>query len=392
MFGNTYKGLRVLDLATNIAGPLAAMIFGDMGADVIKVERSPYGDDTRLLPPKTDGTATVFASVNRNKRSVRLDYRDATCRQALEVLIKGADVLIDSFPPGIADKLDLTRASISRINPSIVHCSVSAFGAGPTGKDMPGYDALVQAVSGLMSFTGVAGGDSVRIAPSVLDISTGMWATIGIMAALKRRDVSGAGDFVQTALIDSAFMLMCHQVVGFFATGEAPEKLGSGAPSAVPYRVYAATDGEFMLATASNSQFERLCNVLDCDNCLSDDRFATMEGRIRHRQELDALLEPVFRERTVDSWLAILGQAGLSVGRVNSVSEALDLPVVEERGLFPQFRLPGSDQRLRLVRNPLDVKLSSPMQGPPALGSHTAEVLEEAGIDRDQIDAIMRLL
>lgn len=392
MFGRTYKDLRVLDLSTNIAGPLAAMTFGDMGADVVKVERPPFGDDTRILPPTADETSTVFASVNRNKRSVKLDYRDPASRRALDALIAGADVLIDSFPPGVAERLELTNERVAEINPAIVHCSVSAFGGGPTGKDMPGYDALVQAVSGLMSFTGEEGdGPSVRIAPSVLDLSTGMWATIGIMAALQRRVDTGAGDYVQTALIDSAFLLMCHQVAGFFATGTNPAKLGSGAPSAVPYRVYAASDGEFMLATASDPQFRRLCDVLDHASWATDPRFAGMESRIQHRRELDALLEPIFSARPVAEWLEVLAQAGISVGRVNSVSDALELPVVKERHLFPQFALPGSGQRFPLTRNPVDVDSTAPRLGPPGLGEHTAEVLEELGLDRGHIDAILKL-
>ncbi len=391
MFGSTYEGLRVLDLATNIAGPLAAMTFGDMGADVIKIERSPLGDDTRLLPPRADATSTVFASVNRNKRSIKLDYRDPASRRALELLIKGADVLIDSFPPGVPEKLNLTHDCVSRLNPSIVHCSVSAFGNGPAGKEMPGYDALVQAVSGLMSFTGEEGGPSVRIAPSVLDVSTGMWATIGIMAALQRRGATGMGEHVQTALIDSAFLLMCHQVAGYFATGEDPAKLGSGAPSAVPYRVYAASDGEFMLATASDRQFQRLCEALDQADWTSDKRFANMESRIQHRGDLDALLEPVFLERTVAEWVELLGQAGLSVGRVNSVSEAIDLPVVTERSLFQEFLLPGSGQPFKLIRNPVDVGMTAPGLGPPALGAHTAEVLEELGLEGSDVEEILAL-
>lgn len=391
MFGATFKDLRVLDLSTNIAGPLAAMTLGDMGADVIKVERPPFGDDTRLLPPKADMTSTVFASVNRNKRSVKLDYRHPASRRALEALIMDADVLIDSFPPGVAEKIELTHECVCRLNPSIVHCSVSAFGSGPVGSDLPGYDALVQAVSGLMSFTGEEGGPSVRIAPSVLDISTGMWATIGIMAALQRRSATGSGDHVQTALIDSAFLLMCHQVVGFFATGEEPARLGSGAPSAVPYRVYAASDGEFMLATASDRQFHRLCDVLDHADWASDPRFSDMVSRIQHRRDLDALLEPLFSGRAVAEWVELLGQAGISVGCVNSVSEATELPVVAERNLFQELALPGSSQLLRLIRNPVDVELTAPALRPPALGAHTVEVLEQLGLDRSDIEAILAL-
>ena len=391
MFGVTYQGLRVLDLATNIAGPLAAMTFGDMGADVVKIERAPDGDDTRLLPPTADRTSTIFAALNRNKRSVKLDYRNKSSRRVLKKLIADADVLIDSFPPGVAEKLKLSNDDVRALNPSIVHCSVSAFGDGPVGREMPGYDALVQAVSGLMSFTGNEDGPAVRIAPSVLDISTGMWATIGIMAALHRRADTGKGDFVRAALVDSAFLLMCHQVASFHATAESPTKLGSGAPSAVPYRVYPAADGEFMLATASDRQFRRLCAVLDKVAWQDDPRFSDMPSRIQNREVLDEYLEAIFRREPVDVWLDVLGNAGLSVGRVNSVDTAINLPVVTERNLFPKFSLPGSDQYLPLVRIPVDVESSAPDRGPPALGEHTAEVLAEAGIDGKEIEEILRL-
>ncbi|HEY1313373.1 MAG TPA: CoA transferase, partial [Steroidobacteraceae bacterium] len=196
---NTYRGLRVLDLGTNIAAPFAAMMLGDMGADVIKIERPPNGDDTRALPPFWGHEATVFLSVNRNKRSVLLDIRSPEGRAALLKLAESADVIIESFPPGLAGKFKLRFADLRAHCPRVVLCSVSAFGDGPLGATMPGYDALVQAVSGLMSFTGHPHTPPTRLAPSVLDLTTGMWALIGIMAALTRRAAGGGAEHVRPA-------------------------------------------------------------------------------------------------------------------------------------------------------------------------------------------------
>jgi crotonobetainyl-CoA:carnitine CoA-transferase CaiB-like acyl-CoA transferase len=253
-FNETYASLKVLDLSTNIAGPFAAMILGDMGADVIKIERPPHGDDTRSLPPRFDGEATVFLTVNRNKRSLKLDIRSDAGKAALMRLVATADVVVESFPPGFAVKSGLTYEAFKARNPRVLLCSISAFGDGPIGSTMPGYDALVQAVSGLMSFTGNEGEPTVRIAPSVLDLGTGMWAAMGLMAALTRRERSGEGEHVRPALIDTAFTLMNHQLMGLLATGANPQKLGSGAPSAAPYGVWHASDGEIMIATASEPE------------------------------------------------------------------------------------------------------------------------------------------
>lgn len=384
-----YNDLRVLDLSTNIAGPLAAMTLGDLGAEVVKVERPPFGDDTRHLPPRAGDFSTVFLSVNRNKKSIKLDYRDGPGRRALEALVSTTDVIVESFPPGVASKVGLTFDDFAKVNPSAVVCSISAFGDGPIGSLMPGYDALVQAVSGIMSFTGHSESPTVRVAPSIIDVSTGMWATIGILSALERRRHSGRGEHVQSALIDSAFALMCHQVTGFFATGEDPVKLGSGAPSAVPYRVYCALDGEFILATASQPQFRRLCESLDCPELLSDERFASMEARIQNRDVLDGKLESMFAGQTVDHWLELLSGAGISVGRVNRVSEAVDLPVVRERQLFHNYELPGSAKTLPIVRMPVGAEGLDASIPPPILGQHTEEILRGLDLDPADIDALL---
>lgn len=373
----TYKGLRVLDLGTNIAAPFAAMALGDMGADVIKVERPPRGDDTRSLPPFKDGLATVFTAVNRNKRSLLLDIKSPPGRGALWKLIGIADVVIDSFPPGLADELGLSFQAMQASNPRVILCSISAFGDGPLGAKMPGYDALVQAFTGLMSFTGHPETPPVRLAPSVLDLSTGMWALIGIMAALTRRSAGGMAEHVRPSLLDSAFTLMCHQVQAFTATGDLPQKLGSGAPSAAPYRVYAGSDGCFMLATATEAQFVRLCAMLDRSEMAKDPRFSSMAARLANRDALDTWLSGEFNQHPVQVWLGRLKSAGLSAGPVNDLRQALAEPVVKERELFV---VPAEGATLApLLRLPIDSG-GTVRRSPPALGAHNAEIFQELGL------------
>jgi crotonobetainyl-CoA:carnitine CoA-transferase CaiB-like acyl-CoA transferase len=376
----TYQGLKVLDLSTNIAGPTAAMILGDLGADVIKIERPPGGDDTRSLPPKWNGEATVFLAMNRNKRSLVLDMRGEEGRRALLRLAATADVVVESFPPGVAAKLRLTAADFHAVNPTLILCTISAFGDGPIGSTMPGYDALVQAVSGMMSFTGHAGDPPVRLAPSVLDFSTGMWAAIAIQAALARRARSGAGDHLHAALIDTAFALMGHQSLGYLATGDLPEKLGSGAPSAAPYRVYAASDGHLMIATASDPQYPRLMAALGLK---TESRFAAMADRIAGRDALDALIAGEVLKRPVAEWLGILGCAGISAGRVNNLAEALAMPVSAERRPFIDT------DGVKVPRLPPDPAGEAVRRPPPKLGEHSREVLEEAGFSAEEIGRLL---
>lgn len=377
-FNQTLPGLKVLDLSTNIAGPFAAMILGDMGADVIKVERPPHGDDTRALPPQWEGEATVFLAVNRNKRSLLLDIKSPEGKKALFRLVETADVVIESFPPGLGEKLGITFDALKAHNPRILMASISAFGDGPIGKTMPGYDALVQAVSGMMSFTGSPNTPTVRIAPSILDLSTGMWTAIGLLSAILRRNAGGGAEHIRPSLIDSAFTMMNHQLLGMLATGLPPEKLGSGAPSAAPYGVFATKDGELMIATASEAQFPRLCAAFGRDELPTDPRFATMANRLGHREELNQVIAEIVIKKPTSYWLEVLGKAGISCGRVNNLAEALALPVVAERDLTNSMQL----------RLPIDLSGQPPRANPPKLGEHTRQILEEAGFSEIEIAAI----
>ena len=234
----TYVGLRILELGSVIAGPFASMIFGDLGADVVKIEGPNGGDDSRRVPPNLGTQSTLYQTMNRNKRSLVLNLKSAQGRDILMRLADKADVIIESFRPGVSDRLGIGYADLRKRNPKIIYCAISAFGESPSGRGLPGYDPLIQAFVGLMSMTGDPGAPPARVAASVIDLTTGMWSAMGIMAALTRRAENGEGQYVESTLIDSGYMLLCHQISSMLATGEIPTRIGSASPGvlAMPSR------------------------------------------------------------------------------------------------------------------------------------------------------------
>ncbi|MDQ1502986.1 MAG: hypothetical protein QOD57_713 [Actinomycetota bacterium] len=381
----TYSGLRVVELGSNIAGPLAAMILGDLGADVIKVEPPGTGDDTRSMAPMVGGESTVFRSFNRSKRSVALDLATEAGRRALGRLTASADVVIQNLRPGVADKLGAGFDAVRAANPTVIYCSISAFGEGPVGRTLPGYDALVQAASGIMASTGHPGeGGPVRVSASLADVSTGMWAAMGIMAALARRPHVDSAQYVDPTLLDSAFLLMAHQVNAYLALGEVPQRLGSGSPSFVPYRAYAARDGWVFVAAGSDRVFVKLCTVLGCQELAEDPRFGTIAARVANREALDRELEPRLALRPVGEWVEVLGRAGIPAGPVNDLGQALDTAVAGEREVLVR----QETEKLPWLRLPVDRGRAAPYRPTPKLGEHTRPVLLEAGLTGEEIDAL----
>ena len=385
----TYAGLRVLELATTIAGPFSTMILADLGADVIKVERPGQGDDARGMPPHWNGESTVFLAVNRNKRSLALDLKRPEGREAFMRLAANADVVVQSFRPGAAERLGLGFDDVRARNPAIVYCSISAFGTSGSAAGLPGYDPLIQAFTGLMSMTGHPGLPPARVAASVIDLTTGMWAAMGTMAALARRAQTGEAQFVESTLVDSGYMLLCHQIASMLATGDVPGPIGSASPITAPYEAFRTADGWIMIAAGNEDLFRRLCHTLGLAGLLSDERYRTPSDRVRNRDALHASIEERLRTSSSESWLREIQAAGVPVGPVNSLREAVDHPVAAERHLLVEPLDGDAFPGLRLVRVPFDDASPPALRRPPALGEHSEEVLREAGFDAAEIAQLL---
>ncbi|ANQ75628.1 MULTISPECIES: CaiB/BaiF CoA transferase family protein [Rhodococcus] len=388
-FHETYAGLRVLDLSENIAGPLACLILADMGADVVKIERPVHGDATRSLPPYWAGEATVFHTVNRNKRSAAIDLKSGAGRDAVLRLAASADVVVESFRPGVASRLGLGFEEMTNANPTLVHVSVNAFGTGPLGHDRPGYDALVQAFTGIMEMTGEPDGEPVRAAPSVIDISTGLWAALAVQGALVRRDKSGEAQKVEATLIDTGLFMMCHQIIGYLGTGTFPGRLGSAAPSAAPYQIFSTSDRPIMIATSTDRMFTTLCRTLGPVELATDARFVTMDRRLANRDELAALLQDILVTKGSGEWLDIISAAGIPVGPVNDLAETLAHPLTLERNMIAPAE-EGRIADLVQIHLPMDGERSASRRQAPSLGEHTETVLAEAGFTPDEVAAVIQ--
>lgn len=382
---DTYAGLRVLDLSTNLAGPLAAMVLADLGADVVKIERPRTGDDTRALPPHRNGESTVFMAVNRGKRSVTLDLATPGGRRALRTLARDADVVIESFGPGVAQRLGVEFSELTRENPRLVYASVSAFGEGPIGGGLPGYDGLVQAFAGIMSLNGHPGLPPARIGPSAVDVCTGLWVAIGIQAALARRDLVDGAQRVDAALVDAAFTLIGHQVLGHLATGESPERMGSAVAAAAPYEAFAALDGYVVVAVGNDRQWLRLCEELELDDLLADEGLRATSGRVARRAEVSDRVAERIAGETVETWTRRLAAARVPVAPVNDLAAAIAHPLALERELLVAPTGDARTDTLAQLRMPIDVAGECVGRAPPRLGEHTEEVLLRAGLSQAEI-------
>ncbi len=364
-------GILVADLSRVLAGPLCTMTLGDLGADVIKVERPDGGDDTRAWgPPFVDEGATYYLALNRNKRSVALDLKDPADLVLARELCARADVVVESFRPGTSDRLGLGYDAVAAANPGVVYCSISAFGSGERAAALPGYDLLLQAMSGLMSVTGEPAGRPLKVGAPLIDVMCGLHATVGVLAALRARERDGHGQRVEVSLMDTALAGLLNQASAHVNTGGVPGRLGNRHPSITPYETFAAADGDFAVAVGNEAIFARLCEVIGRAELPADARFATNEARLAHRDELAAELEAAFAAATADEWVDRLARAGVPAGPINDVAQAfafaaqLGLEPVEETGGVRTVRSP-----LRLGATPATVS-----RRPPRLGEHSDEI------------------
>jgi len=372
-------GIRVADFSRVLAGPLATMLLADLGADVVKVERPETGDDTRGWgPPFVEGDAAYFLSLNRNKRSVTLDLSTDDGRSAARRLALGSDVVVENFRPGLMQRFGLDHRTLSAERPDLVYCSLTAFG--DQAGTRPGYDIIVQALSGLMSFTGQPGGEPTKVGVALLDVICGLYAANAVQAALLRRSSTGRGGRVTVSLFDASVAALVNQAANYLLGGLVPVPLGNAHPNIVPYQLFETSDRPFILAAGNDRLFERTCEVIGRPELASDERFLTNADRVRNREALIPILSEAFAARTVDEWVEALEAASVPSAPVRTVDEvftsaegAAALQEVDDpvRGL------------LRLVAEPIHVdgRVTPVRMPPPRLGEHTEQVLSELAED-----------
>lgn len=342
------------------------MLLGDLGAQVLKIERPGTGDDTRHWHPPTDpdGRATYFESVNRNKTSVSIDLSTDEGRQQARDIASTADILVENFHPGTMAKFGLDHQSLAAANPGLVYCSITGFGSG-AGAELPGYDLLVQAVGGLMSITGPGPGQPTKVGVAMVDVLTGMHATVGILAALRHRERTGAGQHVEVSLLSSLLSGLVNQAGAVVGAGQIPGILGNAHPSIAPYTSFRAADRDLVIAVGNDRQFAALCSLLDRDDLIQEPRFATNPQRVAHRPELEAELQRTLATRPAAHWVELCGQAGVPAGPINDIAEAIEL--AGRLGLEPVAEIDGRptvSHPIRFSRTPASYRLPPPDLAP----------------------------
>jgi crotonobetainyl-CoA:carnitine CoA-transferase CaiB-like acyl-CoA transferase len=376
--------LHVLDLTRNVAGPYATMILGDLGADVVKVENPNGGDDTRAWgPPFWEGWSPVFLSLNRNKRSIVLDLKAARSRAVMEQLAQRSDIIIESFRPGAMEELGYGYVWASYLNPSVIYCTVSAYGdIGPLAT-LPGYDPLIQAFSGIMSVTGELARPPVRVGVSIIDMGTGMWSALAVMAALLQRQQTGRGSRIAASLYETGLGWMAYHLASYWANGEEPGRHGSGAATVVPYQAYPTREGFLVIAAGNDLLFRKLADALGHVEWVADSRFSSNPQRVRYRQELNAAIGEVTATYSIEDLEERLLTAGVPCSRIRGLAEVSSDRQAAALDMFGTAA--AASDPMRYVRLPFSVDGARPelLSRPPRLGEHTSEVLRGLNLPDD---------
>ncbi len=385
--------LRILDLTWVLSGPFCTMTLSDLGADVIKCERPPYGDVARATGPVIDGESGYFFSVNRGKRSISVDLKSEQGKALFLQLVGEVDVLVENFTPGAMDRLGLGYELLAEQNPRLIYCAVSGFGRTGPLKDSPALDVIVQGMGGIMSITGDPGGGPIRVGTSIGDIAAGLFAAVGILSAVHERESSGLGQFIDISMLDCQIAIQENAFMRYHVTGETPQRLGTRHPTAVPFQAFETADGHMVLALAWEvpNQWALLCAELGIIEVADDPRFATGQARSENHAELEPLLAAAFLHDTTESWVARIQPFGIPCGPLNTVPQAAALPQIEAREMLVPVEhhtlgtVPLPNTPVKLSRTPGGIGASS-----PDMGQHTREVLKELlGFDDAGIDALL---
>ena len=386
-------GLRVIDASRVLAGPYLAMLLGDLGADVVKIEKPEGGDQTRAWGPPWVGegaerVSAYFAAANRNKRSVALDLKRREARAAFERLVADADVLVENFLPTEWRKLGFRGGRFTRRHPRLVQCTVSGYGSAGEEADRPAYDVVLQAESGLMSLTGFADGEPVRVGIAIVDILSALYGLSAVLAALHERQRTGRGRHVEVSMVDSGAAFLSYAAQSWLADGRQPARLGSAHPNLAPYQAFRAADGWFVVGVGSQDLWRRFCAAIERSELAEDPRFRDSEARVRNRQDLDALLGRIFATRSVAFWDAAMRAHRVPAGPLATVGEAVEK--ARRRGQVVDLPA-GAYGVLPTLAAPFlfDGRRAMPVAPVPALGEHTETVLREAGMSRAEIRELL---
>jgi len=390
--GKPLQGIRVLDFSRVLAGPYCSMILGDLGAEVIKVEREHIGDDLRAWGPPfmPDGESTYFLSVNRNKRSITLDLKTESGQQVARELARTSDIVLENFRLGTMEKLRLSYETLRGDNPALIYCSISGYGTRGPLKDRPGYDIIAQGISGLMSVTGEIDGHPMRVGVAIADMVTGLYAAVAILGALQSRQSSGEGQKIDLSLLESSLAIMPNLTAGYLMTGNRPKRQGNGHPNTVPYKTFPTHDGYLILAIGNEPQWKRFCAAVGHPEFGDNPLYASNADRVARRDEIDALICDWLKHKTTDEWISILEEAEVPSGPIYTVDRVLNDPQVEALNLIRNIAHPTSGE-LSVVGPPYSMSVdgTEPYLPPPLLGEHSVQILTEIlGKNLQEIEAL----
>jgi formyl-CoA transferase len=378
------EGVRVLDLSRVLAGPYCTMLLGDLGADVIKVEQPGAGDDTRRWgPPWAGGESAYYLCVNRNKRSITLDLKSEAGKRILRELTETSDIVVENFKVGSLDRMGLGYHDLSQINPGLIWCSITGYGQDGPYAGKAGYDFVAQGEAGIMSITGEIDGEPMKVGVAIVDITTGLFSSNAILAALHAREHTGKGQHIDSSLFTSAIAWLANVGSNYLVSGNLPKRYGNAHPNIVPYQTFKTRDLWITIAVGNDRQFSDLCRILGLEHLASDERYATNPQRVANRDELVAQLQGVIEQRDADEWLAAIGDAGIPCGPINTIDRVFDHPQAKHRNMVVEIEHPTAGT-VKLAGIPFTMSGTPPevRRHPPLLGEQTTEILaNELGYD-----------